>query len=204
MTIRDLRTRMFDNSSMEEFTDVFHVNVTGAYFTLLAFLELLDAGNRNAIKGGFGTPLIAGTNVPSIQSQVIINSSVSAYSRDKQCPPAHIGSKSAIAHLTKHASTNLAKYEIRVNGLLPGFIPSETSESIISTRDPGKEGPDNEDYIPVRRFGGIEEMAGSVLYLASRAGSFCNGLMLLNDGGRICVMNSEYKLCFPSQTIRSF
>lgn len=43
------------------------VNVTGSYFTALAFLELLDAGNKNG-------------NVPQ-DSQIVITSSVAGYSR---------------------------------------------------------------------------------------------------------------------------
>lgn len=63
---------------------------------------------------------------------------------------------------------------------------------IISQRDPGTESFDFLHYIPARRFGGDEEMGGSVLYLASRAGAFCNGLVLVNDGGRLSMINSEY------------
>lgn len=44
LSIRELRERLFDDVSMEEFTDTLNVNVTAAYFTSLAFLELLDAG----------------------------------------------------------------------------------------------------------------------------------------------------------------
>ncbi len=50
---------MFDGCEMDEFTSTFHVNVTGALFTMFAFLELLDAGNKEAMKGGFGAPVAA-------------------------------------------------------------------------------------------------------------------------------------------------
>ncbi|KAF7548503.1 hypothetical protein G7Z17_g7009 [Cylindrodendrum hubeiense] len=54
MTIQELRRNLFDEVTVESFTEVLHVNVTGAYFTMLAFLELLDAGNNNALDGGNG------------------------------------------------------------------------------------------------------------------------------------------------------
>ncbi|KAI4923659.1 uncharacterized protein J4E92_007633 [Alternaria infectoria] len=56
-SVKELREHMFENTSMEDFTQTFHVNTTATYFTMLAFLELLDAGNKNAIAGGFGKPL---------------------------------------------------------------------------------------------------------------------------------------------------
>ncbi|KAK9794172.1 putative Short chain dehydrogenase [Seiridium cardinale] len=192
LSISELRKSLFDDVDMDNFTHAFHVNVSGAFFTITAFLELLDAGNKNALKGGFGAPLKQGSDVQSIQSQVIITSSISAYSRSAPSAPAYSGSKAAIAHLSKLASTNLAKYGIRVNALAPGLFPSELAAGLIGSRDPGTEGSDHPAFIPSRRFGGEEEMGGTVLYLASRAGAFCNGLILVNDGGRLSVMPSEY------------
>ncbi len=43
-SIQELRKHMFEDVSVEDFTGVYKVNVTGAWFTLMAFLELLDAG----------------------------------------------------------------------------------------------------------------------------------------------------------------
>ncbi|KAI0141157.1 NAD(P)-binding protein [Hypoxylon sp. NC0597] len=192
-TIQQLRKNLFDDVSMEEFTETFHINVTATYFTMIAFLELLDAGNKNALKGGFGAPIQGeSSDVPSIQSQIIINGSICGYSRDRMSSPAYSGSKSAIAHLTKHASTNLVKYEIRVNTIAPGIFPSDLSQGYMSGRDPSKETLDDFEFIPSRRFGTEEDMGGTVLYLASRAGSYCNGLILVNDGGRLAVTMSEY------------
>ncbi|OTB05907.1 hypothetical protein M426DRAFT_259742 [Hypoxylon sp. CI-4A] len=192
LSIQELRKNLFEDASMEEFTETFHVNVTATYFTLLAFLELLDAGNKNALKGGYGAPIQENSNVPSIQSQVIITGSLSGFSRDKFSPPSYSGSKSAIIHLTKHAATNLANYEIRVNALAPGLFPSELAAGLISGRDPSTETLGHPRFMPARRFGGDEEMGGTVLYLASRAGSYCNGLILVNDGGRLAVTVSDY------------
>lgn len=46
--------------------------------------------------------------------------------------------------------------------------------------------------IPAERTGSDEDMAGTVLYLASRAGAYLNGLSLLIDGGRLSVLPSTY------------
>lgn len=192
LPISEVRKTLFDDVEMEDFTQAFHVNVTGAYFTMLAFLELLDAGNKNALKGGFGAPIKSGSDVPSIQSQVLITASIAAYSRAAASTPAYTGSKSAIAHLAKHASSSLAQYGIRVNALAPGLFPSELASNMIGNRDPGTETMDTPGYIPARRFGGDEEMGGTILYLAGRAGAFNNGLILVTDGGRLSIMPSEY------------
>lgn len=192
MTVSELKQRLFNDTSMDEFTQTMHINVTGAYFTMLAFLELLDAGNKNALKGGFGAPLTEGSDVPSIQSQALFTSSIAGYSRSRLSLPAYSASKSAISHLTKHASTNLAPYGIRVNAMAPGLFPTEMGLGLVGDRDPSKEDPSELRFIPARRFGGEEDMAGTVLYLASRAGAFCNGLILVNDGGSLSTVPSGY------------
>jgi NAD(P)-dependent dehydrogenase (short-subunit alcohol dehydrogenase family) len=66
------------------------------------------------------------------------------------------------------------------------------TSAIIENRDPATESVGDAKFIPARRFGGEEEMGGTVLYLAGRAGSFCNGLVLVNDGGRLSVTASTY------------
>jgi NAD(P)-dependent dehydrogenase (short-subunit alcohol dehydrogenase family) len=119
-SVQELRKALFENTSMEDFTQAFHVNVTGAFFTILAFTELLDAGNKNALKGGFGAPLQQGSDVPSIQSQVIVTASISGFIRLALTSPAYSGSKAAIMHLTKQASSMMARYGIRANALAPG------------------------------------------------------------------------------------
>lgn len=120
LSIKEHRKNLFEDVSMEDFTETFHVNVTGTYFTILAFLELLDEGNKQALKGGFGAPTTPGSDVQSIQSQVIITASISGLSRQYFSAPAYAGSKASLIHLTKHTSSSLRAYGIRVNALAPG------------------------------------------------------------------------------------
>ncbi|RYP75484.1 hypothetical protein DL771_002369 [Monosporascus sp. 5C6A] len=72
---------------------------------MLASLELLNAYNKNALNGGFGSPKKEGSDVPWIPSHVIFRGSVSSYSRHISSSAAYRGSKAAITHIAKHAST---------------------------------------------------------------------------------------------------
>lgn len=192
-SIADIRRTLFDEVDMNEVTQTFHVNVTGAYFTMLGFLELLDAGNKSAVeRGTYGAPATPGGKAPSIQSQVVFNASVAGYLKSVKSPPSYGGSKAALLQLTKVAATMLIPYGIRVNGLAPGLFPSELASILIGERNPETESPDQPMYIPARRFGGDEEMGGTILYLASRAGSYCDGLILVVDGGRLAFTPSTY------------
>jgi NAD(P)-dependent dehydrogenase (short-subunit alcohol dehydrogenase family) len=48
------------------------------------------------------------------------------------------------------------------------------------------------DYIPEERVGDVKDMAGAILFLASRAGGYVNGNVLLTDGGRLSVLPATY------------
>ncbi|KAH8886951.1 NAD(P)-binding protein [Thozetella sp. PMI_491] len=191
-SIKEVREQLFTNHSVEDFTSAFQINVAGVLFTIGAFLELLDEGNKKALDGGFGAPDKPGSKVLSVQSQVIITSSIAAFSRMHISTPAYGGSKAAVMWLMKNAATNLAPYGIRVNALAPGLFPSELAAGLIATRKPEEEGYDDPKFIPARKFGGDEEMTGTLLYLVSRAGAYCNGTHLLMDGGRGAVMKTSY------------
>lgn len=47
-------------------------------------------------------------------------------------------------------------------------------------------------FIPAQRVGDEEDMAGTILYLVSKAGAFCNGTVVMVDGGRLAVLPSSY------------
>jgi NAD(P)-dependent dehydrogenase (short-subunit alcohol dehydrogenase family) len=46
--------------------------------------------------------------------------------------------------------------------------------------------------IPEERMGAEDDMAGAILFLASRAGAYCNGNVLVTDGGRLSVHPATY------------
>ena len=54
------------------------------------------------------------------------------------------------------------------------------TRGFTDTRDAADVPIDDPMYIPARQYGGEEEMGGTILYLASRAGAYCNGLVLVS------------------------
>ncbi len=48
------------------------------------------------------------------------------------------------------------------------------------------------EWMPLKRTGTEKDMAGMILYIASRAGAYCNGSVIVADGGRMCVNPSSY------------
>ncbi|KAL2268039.1 hypothetical protein VTJ83DRAFT_2885 [Remersonia thermophila] len=170
--------------AMEMMNETLKVNTTGAFFTMVAFLELLEKGNKRAVEMGapevdgekvFGAPVEPGSAVPAVQSQIIVMSSIAAFSRSSVSDPAYAASKAGVLHIAKQA-----------------LFPSDLANRMIGDRDPSKEEYDDPRFQPSRRFGGGEEMAGTILYLASRSGAYCNGSVMVVDGGRLGVMPSSY------------
>lgn len=65
------------------------------------------------------------------------------------------------------------------------MYPSEMAAPIVKLYggDSGQGIP--KSMIPLQRLGDESDMAGVLLYLASRAGAYCNGTVIVSDGGRI-------------------
>ncbi|KAI8286919.1 3-hydroxyphenylacetate 6 hydroxylase [Colletotrichum sp. SAR11_57] len=161
------------NWDPEEFTKTFAVNATGVFFTVAAFLELLDEGNKRS-------------NFKQ-RSQVIATSSIGAFNRQPM-GFAYGASKSAVVHMMKQLSTVLVPYNIRSNVIAPGFYPSEMTTATVEQHKDGWP----KATIPEERAGDAEDMVGAVLYLVSRAGAYTNGNVLISDGGRLAVVPSSY------------
>ncbi|KAJ5161549.1 NAD(P)-binding protein [Penicillium capsulatum] len=197
LSLADLRRTLFADFSMEGMTDTMNLNVTAAFFTMTAFLELLDAGNRQGLQGGYGQPNPNIAPIPP-QSQVIFTTCVSAFSRNWSSSPSYLTSKAAVMQVTKYASAQLARYGIRVNAIAPGLTPSDRSPASPSSpispveRHPEQEAFDFHRSFPARRHAGAEDMTGAILYLASRAGSYSNGTILVTDSAQLSAMGGAY------------
>ena len=105
MSLEDFRSTLWDQPT-EEYTKTFAVNTSAVFFSIIAFLGLLDAGNK---KG----------NVEQ-KSQVIASSSIGGFNRNVPGGYAYGQSKAATTLLMKQMATQLVPYDIRANALAPG------------------------------------------------------------------------------------
>ncbi len=94
--------------------------------------------------------------------------------------PAYGASKAAVVQLTRSLAIAWAADGIRVNAVAPGFIITE--QSARSRTDPAHVAAVNQ-RTPMARWGQPEDIAGPVLFLASRAAGFMTGVCLPIDGG---------------------
>lgn len=91
---------------------------------------------------------------------------------------AYCSSKGATIQLTRAMSLDLMKHSIRVNALAPGWFRTELNEDFFAS----DAGADYVRRMPAKRLGSLEELVGPVILLASAAGSFVNGSVLVVDG----------------------
>jgi NAD(P)-dependent dehydrogenase (short-subunit alcohol dehydrogenase family) len=93
----------------------------------------------------------------------------------------HAGAaKAGIAKLTRDLGLEWGRFGIRVMAIAPG--PIEGTEG-MSRLAPGTAADKLKARVPLGRYGTIEEIAASVLYLVSPAGAYVTGATLLVDGG---------------------
>lgn len=224
--------------SEEAYARQYEIHATATLWTAVAFLDLLDRGNRsgygtkvmerkskssmlfgsrspNAVVSGAGTNEQNGvikekvdefTKPPStrpeeslftvatstVTSQIIAISSIQGINKAPHAGFGYGASKAAQIHLSRMLAVQLEPFGIRSNSLAPGFFPSELTAPLIAARfKPAT--PDSDTVklprymTPMERMGRDEEVAGTVVWLAGRAGAYCNGSLVVLDGGRMLV-----------------
>lgn len=109
-------------------------------------------------------------NICSMMSELGRNS-VSAYA----------AAKGGLKMLTQNLATEWAKYNIQVNGIGPGYFATSQTEPIRVDGHPFNEFIINRT--PAARWGNPEDLAGTAVFLASKASDFVNGQVVYVDGG---------------------
>jgi NAD(P)-dependent dehydrogenase (short-subunit alcohol dehydrogenase family) len=92
----------------------------------------------------------------------------------------YCASKAAVINLTRALSIELARYDIRVNALAPGYIETDINREFLH----GEAGEALKKRIPQRRFGQVQDLDGALLLLASEASRYITGSVITVDGGQ--------------------
>ena len=156
--ISDPDRAMLHETSVDGWQRVVDVNLTGVFNTCHAVLPgMMQQGSGKII------------NVASMWG---LTSAAGLQPR-----PAYAATKGAVVNLTREIAVEYAPYGIQANALCPGFFRTKGRP-----RD-AEQAAAFEAYTPMGRIAEVEEIKGSVLYLASDASSFVTGTVLVIDGG---------------------
>lgn len=134
------------------------VNLDGVY-------RVARAVARGMVERGSGGKIV---NVGSIAGQRVAVG-LSAYA----------ASKAAVLHLTRAMAVELARYDIQVNALAPGYILTDINREFFES----EAGAAMIRRIPQRRIGAPEHLDGALLMLCSGASDYMTGSVIAVDGG---------------------
>ena len=140
----------------DEWDSVLNINLKGTFFFIRAAAKPMMKGRRGRI-----------INMASV-SGLMGNPGQANYS----------ASKAGVIGLTRTVSRELAKRNITVNAVAPGFIATDMSAK-LSEEILGE----IKERTPLKRLGHPQDIADAVLFLASEAASFITGHVLTVDGG---------------------
>jgi 3-oxoacyl-[acyl-carrier protein] reductase len=132
-------------------------NLKGAFFTAQAVAK------RMAARGGGNI-----VNVASVLALDVV----------RHLAP-YAASKSGLWQLTRTMALELARHQVRVNALAPGYIETEINRDFLATDS----GDRMKKRIRQRRFGTPEDLDGALLLLASDASRYMTGSIIVIDGG---------------------
>jgi NAD(P)-dependent dehydrogenase (short-subunit alcohol dehydrogenase family) len=143
--------------SLVEWQEVFDINTTGVFLGMKYVIPKMESGGS----------IVNTASIAGIKGQKL----VAAYS----------ASKSSVIALTKTAATEFGKKNIRVNAIAPGIIDTD----MVGDWKKTKKWPVLSTANALNRIGQPEEIANTILFLASDESSFITGETIVIDGGTL-------------------
>jgi NAD(P)-dependent dehydrogenase (short-subunit alcohol dehydrogenase family) len=150
-----------EDMPLEGWQKVVDVNLTGVFlFAQAAGRVMIERGggsivNIASVSGLHGAP-------PEVVNTVVYHAT-----------------KGGVIAFTRDLAWKWARHGIRVNAIAPGWFPSDMSKFVLDAQ-----GEELVRRIPLRRFGGAEDLKGAVVFLASQASAYVTGHTLVVDGGQ--------------------
>ena len=152
-------TRPAERFTEETFQTTINTNVRGVWLCMKYEIERM-------VEQGFGA---------------IVNSSSIAGLVGIARQPIYVGSKHAVAGLTKSAAVEYADRGIRINAVAPGLVDTPIMERIYASNPELREEADS--WQPIGRTAQPEEIAEAVVWLCSDKASYVVGHVMAVDGG---------------------
>ena len=149
-----IRDRTIKKMSLEEFESIIRVNLTGTFIATQKAMQILRNGGRIV-------------NLSSVSGQMGLFGQAN-----------YASSKAAIIALTKVSARELARQNITVNAIAPGFIDVGMSKGM-----PDEVTENFKKQIPLGRLGDVREIVDAALFLASPMASYITGHVLNVNGG---------------------
>ena len=153
-------TRPLLEQTEEDFDSVIETNLKGCW------LVATEAARRMVAAGRGGSIV----NIASILGERVAGG-VAPYAI----------SKAGVVQTTKAMALELARYRIRVNALLPGYVVTDLNRDFLTS----EAGDKLRARIPSRRFGELSDLDGPLLLLASDAGAAMSGATVAVDGAHL-------------------
>ncbi len=140
------------------------------------FRKILD---NNIVSNHWLIQMVAPQMIERRDGSIVIVSSIGGL-RGSPIIGAYCISKAADMQLARNLAQEYGPHNIRVNCVAPGLVKTDFARALWDT-------PEAEERssrgTPLRRLGEPEDLAGAVIYLASKAGAWTTGQTLVVDGG---------------------
>jgi NAD(P)-dependent dehydrogenase (short-subunit alcohol dehydrogenase family) len=153
----------FTEFTADDWRRVLRVNLDGAFFTFRAAARHMK---QRAEAGDAGGTLVGTASLAAIEGAA----------RNEH----YAATKGGLVSMIRALAVELARYGVRANAILPGWIETDmTEKSISNPKFAGNVLP----RVPMRRWGQPEDFGGIAVYLMSSASAFHTGDSFLIDGG---------------------